>query len=190
MNSPREARCAAPIRAGSAPLVDGLSGGGIAPEGGEVENPGHPEGASPPIAPGRTTPTREETMPRYSDEHARAGIDAKLPALEHWPNQYPGTEIEIIVPEYTSVCPKTGLPDFGVMTIRYVPDERCVELKSFKEYLLAYRNLGIFYENAVNRILGDMVASLRPISMEVRGEFNARGGIRAVVTARYPKNSE
>ena len=126
-------------------------------------------------------------MRRYTDDHARAGIDAKLPLLETWPNQYPGTEIEIIVPEYTSVCPKTGLPDFGVMTIRYVPKARCVELKSFKEYLLAYRNLGIFYENAVNRILGDLVAALQPVSIEVRGEFNARGGILAVVSARYPR---
>lgn len=80
----------------------------------------------------------------YSDEHAAAGIDAKLPGIETWPNQFPGYEIEIDVPEFTSVCPKTGLPDFGVITVNYVPDKLCLELKSFKMYTLAYRDLGIF----------------------------------------------
>jgi 7-cyano-7-deazaguanine reductase len=81
----------------------------------------------------------------YTDEHAQAGIDAVLPEIETWPNQFPGYEIEIVIPEFTSVCPKTGLPDFGRLTLRYTPDKLCLELKSLKMYLLAYRNLGIFY---------------------------------------------
>ena len=83
----------------------------------------------------------------YTDEHASAGIDAELPGIETWPNQFPDYEIEIVIPEFTSVCPKTGLPDFGKLTLRYVPDKLCLELKSLKLYALAYRNLGIFYEN-------------------------------------------
>jgi 7-cyano-7-deazaguanine reductase len=123
----------------------------------------------------------------YTEEHARAGIRAPLPEIETWPNQYRGYEIEIVVPEFTSVCPKTGLPDFGRITLRYVPDRRCLELKSFKLYLLAYRNLGIFYENAVNRILRDVVAAARPVSVTVTGEFTPRGGISTRVTASWSK---
>jgi 7-cyano-7-deazaguanine reductase len=89
-------------------------------------------------------------MPNYTAEHARAGIQTKLPALETWPNQFPGYVITTRFPEYSSVCPKTGLPDFGTITIQYVPKKDCIELKSLKMYLLAYRDLGIFYENAVN----------------------------------------
>lgn len=124
---------------------------------------------------------------RYTDEQAAAGIDAPLPALETWPNQYPGYEIAITIPEYTSVCPKTGLPDFATLTITYMPRGRCVELKSLKEYLLAYRNLGIFYENAVNRILDDLVAACRPVWARVQGDFTPRGGIRSSITARWPR---
>jgi 7-cyano-7-deazaguanine reductase len=123
--------------------------------------------------------------PQYTEEHARAGIDAPLPALETWPNQFPGYEIEIVAPEFTSVCPKTGLPDFGRITIRYVPDRLCVELKSLKLYLLAYRNLGIFYENVVNRILKDLVEATQPVSATVAGEFTPRGGIHSKITANY-----
>jgi 7-cyano-7-deazaguanine reductase len=125
-------------------------------------------------------------MPGYTAEHARAGLDAKLPAIETWPNQFPGYQITIRVPEYTSVCPKTGLPDFGVLTIQYEPDRACLELKSLKLYLLAYRNLGIFYENAVNRILRDIVKAARPKWCIVRGEFTPRGGITTTVEARWP----
>lgn len=124
---------------------------------------------------------------RYTDAQAEAGIRAPLPALETWPNQYPGYEIAIEVPEYTSVCPKTGLPDFATLSITYMPGKSCVELKSLKEYLLAYRNLGIFYENAVNRILEDIVAATRPVWAEVRGEFTPRGGISSRITARWPR---
>ncbi len=124
---------------------------------------------------------------RYTDEQAAAGIDALLPALETWPNQYRGYEIAIEIPEYTSVCPKTGLPDFATLTITYMPARQCVELKSLKEYLLAYRNLGIFYENAVNRILEDLVAACQPVWAEVKGEFRPRGGITSTIRARWPR---
>jgi 7-cyano-7-deazaguanine reductase len=122
----------------------------------------------------------------YTDEHACAGIDAELPAIDVWPNQFRGYEITIAIPEYTSVCPKTGLPDFGTITIRYVPAAHCLELKSLKYYILAYRNLGIFYENAVNRILRDIVTACQPEWAVVSGEFNVRGGMRTTVTAKYP----
>lgn len=123
----------------------------------------------------------------YTDEHARAGIDAKLPAIETWPNQFPGYEIEIAIPEFTSVCPKTGLPDFGRLTLRYVPDKLCLELKSLKMYVLSYRDLGIFYENVVNRFLRDIVAATRPASATVIGEFTPRGGLESKVTATWSK---
>jgi 7-cyano-7-deazaguanine reductase len=122
----------------------------------------------------------------YTEEHARAGVDAPLPGIETWPNQYrTGYEIEIVIPEFTSVCPKTGLPDFGKITIRYVPDRRCLELKSVKMYALAYRELGIFQENIVNRFLQDVVAAAKPLSATVTGEFAPRGGIFSKTTAAY-----
>ena len=126
-------------------------------------------------------------MPRMTAREARAGLKEKLPLLETFPNQFPDYEIKIEFPEFTSVCPKTGLPDFGTIVIRYVPKERCVELKSLKMYMLAYRNLGIFYENAVNRILEDVVKACRPVRAAVSGEFNPRGGIKSVVEAHYPR---
>lgn len=133
-------------------------------------------------------------MSEYTEEHARAGLQAELPKIECWPNQFRGYEITIIIPEYTSVCPRTGLPDFGTITIRYEPDQWCVELKSLKYYILGYRQLGIFYENAVNRILQDLVAACRPVWAEVIGEFNVRGGMRSIIRAHYrathPKEGE
>jgi 7-cyano-7-deazaguanine reductase len=123
----------------------------------------------------------------YTDEHAQSGIDAALPQIETWPNQFPGYEIEVVVPEFTSVCPKTGLPDFGKLTLRYIPDKLCLELKSLKLYLLAYRNLGIFYENVVNRFLRDVVKAARPVSAEVVGEFTPRGGLQSKVTASWSR---
>jgi len=121
----------------------------------------------------------------YSDEHARAGLDAELPEIETFPNQFPGYTIEISMPEFTSVCPRTGLPDHGTLTLIYEPDKRCVELKSLKMYMLAYRNLGIFQENAVNRFLRDVVAAIRPVSATVIGEFSPRGGISTRITASW-----
>ena len=126
-------------------------------------------------------------MPEYTVEHARAGIQAKLPKLEIWPNQYPGYVITTRYPEYTSMCPKTGLPDFGTITIQYQPRKSCIELKSLKLYLLAYRNLGIFYENAVNRILHDVVAAVHPLWCVVKGEFTPRGGLNTTIFARWPE---
>lgn len=121
----------------------------------------------------------------YTDEHAAAGVHAELPEIETWPNQYPDYEIEIVMPEFTSVCPKTGLPDFGRIVLRYVPDQKCLELKSYKMYLLAYRDLGIFQENAVNRVLTDVVKAANPITAKVIGEFTPRGGLATVVTATW-----
>jgi 7-cyano-7-deazaguanine reductase len=123
----------------------------------------------------------------YTEDHARAGIQASLPEIECWPNQYAGYEISITIPEYTAVCPKTGLPDFGTITIEYWPDQLCLELKSLKSYINAYRDIGIFYENAVNRILQDIVKACQPKKAVVRGEFNVRGGMKSVIESRYPK---
>ncbi len=126
-------------------------------------------------------------MPRMTEREARAGLKEKLPSLETFPNQFPDYEIKIEYPEFTSVCPGTGLPDFGTIIIRYVPRKLCLELKSLKQYMLAYRNLGIFYENAVNRILEDIVKACKPVRAAVSGEFNPRGGMKSVVEARYPR---
>jgi 7-cyano-7-deazaguanine reductase len=109
------------------------------------------------------------------------------PPLETFPNPRPerNFEIEIACPEFTSMCPKTGLPDFGTITIRYVPGSACLELKALKYYLLAFRNQGIFYEAATNRILDDLVAACQPKWMLVTGDFTARGGITTKVTAEH-----
>jgi 7-cyano-7-deazaguanine reductase len=109
--------------------------------------------------------------------------------IETFPNPRPGREFEIAIdcPEFTSMCPKTGLPDFGTIHIRYVPDAQCIELKALKYYLLDYRNKGIFYESATNQILDDLVAACGPKRMTVEGEFTPRGGIKTTVTATYAK---
>jgi 7-cyano-7-deazaguanine reductase len=126
-------------------------------------------------------------MPRYTDRHAASGVRDALPKLETWPSQYPSDyEVVITIPEFTSICPKTGLPDFATLTVTYVPDRRCVELKSLKEYVNAYRSLGIFNENVVNRVLGDLVRALAPRRMAVRGVFAPRGGIQTTIDARFP----
>ena len=124
---------------------------------------------------------------QYTDEHASAGVGAQLPEIETWPNQFPSYEIEISLPEFTSVCPKTGLPDHGTITLRYVPDQRCLELKSLKMYMLAYRNLGIFQENVVNRFLRDIVKACDPVSANVVGEFTPRGGVYSKISASWSK---
>lgn len=111
--------------------------------------------------------------------------------LETFPNQFPNRdyEIEITCPEFTAVCPKTGQPDFGVIKIAYVPDVVCVELKSLKLYLQAYRNKGIFYEHSINTILDDLVAACAPRRMTVTGDFTPRGGISSRIIARYEKSA-
>jgi len=124
----------------------------------------------------------------YTEEHAKAGVSTVLPSIECWPNQFPDYDIRISNPEYTSMCPKTGLPDFGTITIHYRPDKLCLELKSLKMYFQAYRNVGIFYENAVNRMLEDIVAAIRPEWCVVRGEFTPRGGLNTTIEARWPRN--
>jgi len=126
-------------------------------------------------------------MTREYKDAARAGLKKKLPEIETFLNQFPDYKITIEIPEFTSVCPKTGLPDFGALTISYVPQKECLELKSLKLYLLAYRNLGIFYENAVNRILEDVVAACRPVRATVLGEFNPRGGLSSIIEASFPR---
>jgi len=109
--------------------------------------------------------------------------------LETFPNPRPERDFEIVIscPEFTSMCPKTGLPDFGEIRITYVPDQTCIELKSLKYYMLGFRNQGIFYEAATNQILDDLVAACGPRRMTVVGDFTVRGGIKTVVTATYSR---
>ncbi|TGJ99290.1 NADPH-dependent 7-cyano-7-deazaguanine reductase QueF [Leptospira semungkisensis] len=111
----------------------------------------------------------------------------RLPEIESFANVYEGKDytIDFTIPEFTAVCPKTGLPDFGVIEISYIPKAKCIELKSLKEYILAYRNLGIFHENVVNHILEDLVQSIDPKYILVKGDYNIRGGIKTIVTREY-----
>jgi 7-cyano-7-deazaguanine reductase len=111
--------------------------------------------------------------------------------LDTFPNQYPDREytIEIRCPEFTSVCPKTGQPDFGTLTITYVPAQKCVELKSLKLYLQQFRNEGIYYEHVTNRILDDLVAVLAPRRMTLAAAFTPRGGITTTVTASFESHA-
>jgi 7-cyano-7-deazaguanine reductase len=127
------------------------------------------------------------TSTGYTAAHAGASGKTDLPEIEAWRNQYKRDyTIRIVHPEFTSVCPKTGLPDFGTITVEYIPRKLCLELKSLKCYFLQYRQLGIFMENSVNRILDDVVRAVKPVKCSVTGEFTPRGGIRSVITAVYP----
>jgi 7-cyano-7-deazaguanine reductase len=126
----------------------------------------------------------------YSDKHAESGIKAKLPDIECWPNQYPNYTNTVTIPEFTSICPKTGLPDFGTVTITYCPDKLCLELKSLKMYIHAYRDLGIFQENVVNRVLRDVVKACRPKWCIVKGEFASRGGLESSMEATFGQPKE
>ena len=117
---------------------------------------------------------------------ARSGLRERLPPIECFENQFPGYTVTVSIPEFTSLCPKTGLPDFGTITIEYVPDKLVMELKSLKMYIHGYRSVGIFNENAVNRILRDVVRTCRPVRATVKGEFRPRGGISTTVTAVWP----
>lgn len=109
--------------------------------------------------------------------------------IETFENPSPGRRYEIthINPEFTSVCPKTGLPDFGKITVRYIPDETCIELKSLKYYFLGFRDKGIFYEAVTNQILDDLVEACKPLEMEIISEWTTRGGINSIITAEYVK---
>ena len=113
--------------------------------------------------------------------------DAFRDIVETFPNPYPDRDyvIETVCPEFTSLCPKTGQPDFGTLTITYVPDRKCFELKSLKLYLLAYRDQGAFYEDVTNRILDDLVAVTQPRSMKIVAQFTPRGGIHSTITSNY-----
>ncbi len=128
---------------------------------------------------------RRATRLGYNERHAKSGLTAALPAIETFPNQYKGYEITTEIPEYTAICPKTSLPDFGTILVHYMPDRECLELKSLKMYIHAYRNVGIFYENAVNRILHDVVKACKPKWAILRGDFNTRGGMKSVIEAKY-----
>jgi 7-cyano-7-deazaguanine reductase len=114
-------------------------------------------------------------------------MEPGMARLETFINRHPGRDyvIQHTCPEFTSVCPKTGQPDFGTVRITYVPERRCVELKSLKLYLQAFRSQGIFYEDVINVILDDLVKAVKPRRMTVEGEFHVRGGISSVVTASY-----
>jgi 7-cyano-7-deazaguanine reductase len=129
-----------------------------------------------------------ESYEESAKEALKSPDTIKTDVLEPMNYAYQATRdihITIRQPEYTSVCPMTGLPDVGCITIDYVPDKTIIELKSLKYYLLQYRNVGIFYENIVNRILDDLAAALRPKYMTVTGDFTARGGITSTVVAEY-----
>ena len=115
--------------------------------------------------------------------------EMKTPSIETWKNEYSDKDytIEVTTPEFTAICPKTGLPDFGTIQISYIPDEQCVELKSLKEYFLFYRDVGIFHEHVINKILVDFVAACNPRRVEIVGDFHVRGGIKTVIRANYER---
>jgi 7-cyano-7-deazaguanine reductase len=116
---------------------------------------------------------------------------SSAPSIETFPNPRPGREFEIDIrcPEFTSVCPRTGLPDFGEIRITYVPDQRCIELKALKYYMIGFRNRGIFYEAVTNQILDDLVAACQPRRMTVVGDFSVRGGMKTLVTATFDSST-
>ncbi|MFH1378682.1 MAG: preQ(1) synthase [bacterium] len=126
-------------------------------------------------------------MKSYTKQHAQAGVKTQLPSIECWENQFTRYAVVTVIPEFTSICPKTRLPDFGTITIEYEPKDLCLELKSLKTYMNAYRNLGIFYENAVNKICRDLHHACKPVWIRVTGDFNPRGGMRSSVTKAIGK---
>ncbi|HOT35927.1 MAG TPA: preQ(1) synthase [Candidatus Latescibacteria bacterium] len=129
------------------------------------------------------------TTTGYDENHAKS--QGETPAIDVWPNQYRDRSytIRITIPEFTSMCPKTGQPDFATITIVYEPDALCVELKSLKLYMQAYRNMGIFFENVANKILNEFVAACKPRRAVVVADFNPRGGIRTSVRVSYSNKS-
>ena len=130
--------------------------------------------------------TATSTSFGYTQGQAQSVKNIKLPEIESWENQYRRDyTIKIVHPEFTSVCPKTGLPDFGTITIEYIPGKLCLELKSLKYYFLQYRNCGIFMENIANRVLDDVVKAIKPKSCTVTGDFTPRGGLSSIIVATY-----
>lgn len=133
-------------------------------------------------------------MARTSDRAAKASEAARRPApaaepVTTFPNPNPERDyvIDVSAPEWTALCPITGQPDFATIEVRYVPDELCLELKSFKEYIFSFRDRGVFHEAVTNEVLDHLVASCRPRRMRVVGDFHVRGGVKTVVTAEYPE---
>jgi len=116
--------------------------------------------------------------------------DLDIPKIKRWENKYLDRDytVSIKTDEFTCICPKTGLPDYATICIDYIPDKYCVELKSFKLYLLTYRNVGIFHEHVINRILDDFIASCKPRRANIIGEFGSRGGIRTTVSREYERD--
>ncbi|MCL5674617.1 MAG: preQ(1) synthase [Candidatus Omnitrophica bacterium] len=125
-------------------------------------------------------------MEKTYKDAAKSGLSARLPEIETFENQFKNYKITISIPEFTSLCPKTGNPDFGSIIIEYQPDKRTIELKSLKTYIQSYRNLPIFYENSINLILRDILKACKPVWVKVKGEFKPRGGISSVIEACYP----
>ena len=114
----------------------------------------------------------------------------KMPDIEVWENQYSDRDyvVDLVIPEFTCICPKTGLPDFALIRIEYSPDKYCVELKSFKLYTVSFRNVGIFHEHLINKLLEDFVKFVKPRWAKINGTFNPRGGITTSVSAQYKVN--
>lgn len=135
----------------------------------------------------------KQTSFRPLDRRYDAGdvTSVEVDALETFPYEYPGKDISILIEtdEFTAVCPWSGLPDFGTIRVEYVPSEVCLELRSFKYYLLSYRSVGIYQEHAANRILDDLVACVSPKSMKITVDYRIRGGVHTVVTREYSRNS-
>lgn len=130
-----------------------------------------------------------------SNDHGYEGLQTHIPslvtpAIDTWEFQYPGrdTELEIHIPEFTCICPKTGLPDFAELIIQYIPNSLCLELKSLKEYIFFYRNLGVFHEHVVNRMLDDLAKACSPRQMTIKGIFNPRGGIQTTAIAKFKQS--
>lgn len=130
----------------------------------------------------------------YNNKSPYEGLQGKIkrlktPDIEVWKNQYPDKQymINLEIPEFTCICPKTGLPDFATIKIDYIPDKDCVELKSLKYYINSYRNLGIFHEHVVNRIMDDFIRAVHPHWVKITGSFNPRGGIQTTVTREYKR---
>lgn len=117
--------------------------------------------------------------------------EMQTPEIETFRNVYTGRKytINFEIPEFTAICPKTGLPDFGTIHISYVPNEKCLELKSLKEYILSFRTIGIFHENVINKITEDIIRNAYPVYLRVYGDFNIRGGIKTTVERIYEKES-
>ncbi len=140
-------------------------------------------------APGATIPIEGLKLGSEAEQYAeqsKSGLLTELPALEAIPNEFgQNYEVQIIIPEYSAICPLTHQPDYGVITITFVPNKAYLELKALKFYIQGFRNVGVFYESVVNRILEDIVNVIEPISAQVKGEFSPRGGIRSVITAKY-----